>query len=146
MGFPLEILTAGGGALVGLTGKLMANAQQYRQETTMMAMRLDQAQMKFIEKARSFKDSKFDFAKRTIALTIIFSVFVLPAIMLHLGFPITMGYTELKPGFSFLSIFTIGGGEATTWKEVSGFAITPLHTHGVMAVLGMYFGFSIGKR
>lgn len=144
--FPLEIFTGLGGALFGGIMKLWANGQQYSHEKALLSMRLEEAHMKFVEKARGHKDSKFDFTKRTIALIIMFSVFLVPPLLALLDVETSVGYTVVKDGFSFLSIFNWGGQEVTVWKEVKGFAITPLHTHSVMAVLGMYFGYSVCKR
>lgn len=144
--FPVEILTGLGGALFSGVMTLWANSQKYNQEKALLSMRLEDAHMKFVEKARTYKDSKFDFAKRTIAFTIMFTVFLAPILMAFTNHPITIGYTEFKEGFSFLSIFNWGGKEVTTWHEVKGFALTPLYTHSVMAVLGMYFGYSVTKR
>lgn len=144
--FPLELITGLGGAVFSGTLTLMANAQKYNQEKALLSMRLEDAHMKFVEKARSYKDSKFDFTKRTLALTAFACVFIFPFVLALLGKPVTFGYTEMKEGFSFLSIFTFGGKEFTRWHEFSGLAITPLHTHAILAILGMYFGYSVCKR
>lgn len=143
---PVELFTGLGGALFGGAMKLWANAQKYNQEKALLSMRLEEQHMKFVEKARSYKDGKFDFTKRTLAFMVFGSIFVVPFVLALMGRPVSFGYTEIKEGFSFLSIFNFGGRETTTWHETGAFVITPLHTHSAMAVLGMYFGYSVCKR
>lgn len=143
---PVELFTGLGGAVFGGAMKLWANAQKYNQEKALLSMRLENSHMKFVENARKYKDGKFDFTKRALAFMVFGSIFIAPFVLALMNIPVSFGYTEFKEGFNFLSIFSFGSKEITTWHEVKGFAITPLHTHAAMAVLGMYFGYSVCKR
>ena len=56
--------------------------------------------------------------------------------------PVTVGYTEWHPGFLFFT----EGTEETTWQARTGLVITPLDTHLLGAIIGMYFGASMVKN
>ena len=96
--------------------------------------------------AREFgtKNPKFEFTRRCIALMATFSIIVLPKIaaLMFPHVPITVGYTEFNPGFLFLT----EGHDVITWQKVTGFALTPLDTHTMAAIIGLYFGASTVKN
>ena len=52
-----------------------------------------------------------------------------------------VGYTQFNPGFLFLE-----GKEVVEWKQLKGLVITPLDTHLLSAIVGLYFGASIVKN
>jgi hypothetical protein len=53
-----------------------------------------------------------------------------------------VGYTEATGGlFNWL----FGPAEAIQWKMAKGFVITPLDTHIVSAIVGLYFGAGFTK-
>ena len=56
--------------------------------------------------------------------------------------PVTVGYTEFKPGFLFFT----EGQESVKWQYLRGLVITPLDTHLVSAIIGLYFGASMVKN
>jgi hypothetical protein len=104
------------------------------------------AQSKVVEAAREhgIKDKAFSFTRRTLAIGSVFAVIVLPklAALLAPETLVTVGYTEWQPGFWFL----VDGSDEIKWRVATGLTITPLDTHFVSAVAGLYFGSSIVKN
>ena len=55
---------------------------------------------------------------------------------------VIVGYTEVKGGlFNWL----FGGDGTVQWQAAKGFVITPLDTHIVSAIVGLYFGAGFTK-
>jgi hypothetical protein len=53
-----------------------------------------------------------------------------------------VGYTEVHGGlFNWL----FGGDGTVQWQSATGFVITPLDTHIVSAIVGLYFGAGFTK-
>jgi hypothetical protein len=143
MGFPLELLTMlGSGLLSGVMTlwgmNLKAKAAQQEYMLKAMAIR-----HKAIDRARQVQTPAFSFTRRSIAIMAVFSIIVLPKLAALWGLPpVTVGYTEFNPGFWFFT----SDHEVLQWKTAVGFVITPLDTHIVSAVCGLYFGSSIVKN
>lgn len=141
-GIPLELLTmlASGvfSAVMSLWSQsIKAKAAAHEQMIDGLKVRAS-----ITDTAREFgrKNPKFEFTRRCIALMATFSIIVLPKIaaVLFPHVPITVGYTEFHPGFLFLT----EGHDTITWRTVTGFALTPLDTHVMAAIIGLYFGAS----
>jgi hypothetical protein len=89
-------------------------------------------------------DVHFAWTRRIIALSAVFSIIVLPKLV-AVWYPevsVVVGYTEMHGGF-WNWIF--GTQEAIQWKSAYGFVITPLDTHIVSAIVGLYFGAGFTK-
>ena len=89
-------------------------------------------------------DAHFAWTRRIIALSAVGSIIVLPKLV-AVWYPevsVVVGYTEMQGGF-FNWLF--GTGEAIQWKSACGFVITPLDTHIVSAIVGLYFGAGFAK-
>jgi len=89
-------------------------------------------------------DTHFAWTRRLIALSAVFSIIVLPKLV-AVWYPevtVFVGYTEMQGGF-FNWLF--GPEEAIQWKMAKGFVITPLDTHIVSAIVGLYFGAGFTK-
>ena len=89
-------------------------------------------------------DKHFAWTRRLIALSAVFSIIVLPKLV-AVWYPevsVYVGYTEATGGF-FSWMF--GPEEAIKWKMAQGFVITPLDTHIVSAIVGLYFGAGFTK-
>ena len=57
--------------------------------------------------------------------------------------PIYVGYTEtVQQGFWIFASDT----DMTQWKPLSGLVITPLDTHVVSSIIGLYFGGSLVRK
>ena len=132
MGFPIELVTLAGSTIMGLVVKVIAAkaeaaAGQHR-------MLLEKAGLVEGSRtaARSWGGQYVAWTRRVIALTVVASVFVVPPLMLLAGFPLLYG-VPAETGW-------IWARETTEWWTLWGAAITPLHTHAAMAVIGLYFG------
>ena len=90
-------------------------------------------------------DKHFAWTRRLIALSAVFSIIVLPKLV-AVFYPevgVYVGYTEIQTGFFD---FMFGPGEEVVkWKYAQGFVITPLDTHIVSAIVGLYFGAGFAK-
>ena len=89
-------------------------------------------------------DSHFAWTRRIIALSAVFAIIVLPKLV-AVWYPdvsVIVGYTEVKGGlFNWL----FGGDGTVQWQAAKGFVITPLDTHIVSAIVGLYFGAGFTK-
>lgn len=93
-----------------------------------------------VKDAREYTDRGFSFTRRTIALAAIASIIVAPILgaMLIPNLPVSYGFTE-----SFTGWFSYA--DTITWTTGTGIVITPIHSHLVYAIAGMYFGSSSVK-
>lgn len=96
-----------------------------------------------VKAAREYKEPGFSFTRRTIALASIASVIVLPILgsIFYPNLPISYGFAESIGGFLFFSDPT----DTLVWTTGTGIVITPMHSHLVYAIAGMYFGSSSVK-
>ena len=100
-------------------------------------------QMKHIDKARAFTDKGFQFTRRIIALTAVFFIIAWPKIVpVFFDTSVWLTWTEFSRGFLFL----IEKKEIVMDKEFFGVVITPLDTHLMSAIIGLYFGGSLVKK
>ena len=89
-------------------------------------------------------DKHFAWTRRLIALSAVFSIIVLPKLV-AVWYPevtVIVGYTEMNGGFWN---WLFGPAESTMWVSARGFVITPLDTHIVSAIVGLYFGAGFTK-
>ena len=142
MGFPLEILTLIGSGLLSGVMTLWGMSLRAKAEQQGFLLKAAATQRKVTQDAREMQGAGVSFTRRLITLTVMASVFILPFVATILGYPITVGYTEFNPGFLFFT----DGQEITKWVEVQGMALTPLHTHAAMSIIGFYFGNRVVTR
>jgi len=135
-GFPLEILTMLGSTL--LSG--MLSLARERNQAMLAAMKQQQVGQ---QQAREVTNRTFQITRRWIALMTVFSVIVLPklAVLFFPDVSVTVGYTEFNPGFLFLT----EGKDVVVWRELRGLTLTPLDTHVVAGIVGLYFGTKVGR-
>jgi hypothetical protein len=89
-------------------------------------------------------DTHFAWTRRLIALSAIFSIIVLPKVV-AVWYPevsVIVGYTEVHGG---IINWILGGDGTVKWQSAHGFVITPLDTHIVSAIVGLYFGAGFTK-
>ena len=99
--------------------------------------------MKHIDKARAFTDKGFTFTRRIIALSAVGAIIVWPKIVpVFFDTSVWLTWTEFSRGFLFL----VEKKEIVMDKEFFGVVITPLDTHLMSAIVGLYFGGSLVKR
>ncbi len=143
MSFPLELVTllgssAGGGLLAFVSN--LAKARQAERTYVLQALN-DKAHI--VDQARRYESRGFAWTRRIISLTAVFFVIAFPKLVAVYmpEVPVYVGYTEAK---SVLYFFTSDTSK-TVWKQMSGLVITPLDTHLLSAIIGLYFGGSLVK-
>ena len=144
MGFPFEIITMLGSTLLSGLLSLWSQRMKAKQEGQKMLIARTEVQNVAISDARNYDNKGFQFTRRIIALTAIFSIVLLPKLV-PLFYPeilVTVGYTNWKPGFLFFT----DGQEIFEWVSFNGLVITQLDTNLVSAIIGMYFGGSLVKK
>ena len=143
MAIPFEIITMLGSTLLGGLMSLWSQSIKAKQAQQKMLMERAKFQQKAVKDAREYDNKGFQWTRRIIALTAIFSIVVLPKVVaiFYPDISVTVGYTEFRPGFLFFS-----EKEVLKWRALQGLVITPLDTNLVGAIVGMYFGGSLVKR
>ena len=143
MGIPFEIITMLGSTLLGGFMSMWSQSIKAKQANQAMLMERAKFQQKAVQSAREYDNAGFQWTRRIIALTAIFSIVVLPKVVaiFYPEISVTVGYTEFRPGFFF-----IPEKEVLEWKALKGLVITPLDTNLVGAIVGMYFGGSLVKK
>ena len=96
-----------------------------------------------IDKARRYENPHFQWTRRLIALGAIGAIIEWPKIVavFYPDIAVTVGWTQFNPGF-----FIFEGKEMVKWEQMTGLVITPLDTHLVSAIVGLYFGGALVKR
>jgi len=121
----------GASAVVGMVGKYLET--KARAQRDMLASLNQNA----IDRSNSGTKT-FQFTRRTIALTVVFAVILLPKLAALGGAPVVV-FTS-GPEVSYLwGLFSSSAG--TVYYTVAGVPITPLDTHTLAAVVGLYFGY-----
>jgi len=143
MGIPFEIITMLGSTILGGLMSLWSQSIKAKQAQQKMLMERAKFQAETVKDAREYENVGFQWTRRIIALTAIFSIVVLPKVVaiFYPEISVTVGYTEFRPGFFF-----IPEKEVMAWKALTGLVITPLDTNLVGAIVGMYFGGSLVKK
>lgn len=147
LGLPLELITMLGSTVLGGVMSIWGQSIKARQEEQKMLMERANANAGFVQQAREAgkTDKHFAWTRRLIALSSVFAIIVLPKLV-AVFYPevnVIVGYTEVQTGF-FDFIFGAGP-EQVKWKYAHGFVITPLDTHIVSAIVGLYFGAGFTK-
>lgn len=145
-GLPLELITMLGSTVLG--GVMTVWGQSIKAKQAQQAMLMERANFnaKQVNRARDAgkNDKHFAWTRRLIALSAVFAIIVLPK-MVAVFYPdvsVIVGYTEVKGGFMN---WLFGGGDVVKWQSAQGFVITPLDTHIVSAIVGLYFGAGFTK-
>jgi hypothetical protein len=140
----MEMISLVGGGIFGAFLKLWSQASQDRQERFLASMQINKMNLEAIKNAREYQDSGFSWTRRIIAVSCIFTIVILPKILVAF-FPdigIWVSSEILEDGFLFFS----EDKTITQWNHLRGFVITPVDTMIVSAVIGVYFGASVVKR
>lgn len=146
LGLPLELITMLGSTVLGGVMSIWGQSIKAKQAQQEMLMQRAEFNRGAVADARDAgkKDSHFAWTRRLIALSAVFSIIVLPKLV-AVWYPevsVFVGYTEATGGlFNWL----FGPAEAVQWKMATGFVITPLDTHIVSAIVGLYFGAGFTK-
>jgi len=140
---PAELLTLGSSTLLGSLFKFIGmflDAQRQRKALELQAM---SSRFRQVEKARTYTNPHFQWTRRAIALLCVFFVIAFPKIIAVFfpEIPVVIGYTEMSKGFLFFE-----GSAKTVWQTAHGLVITPLDTHLLAAIVGLYFGGSLAQH
>jgi len=133
----------GSGLMSGLM-TLWSQSQKAKQAAFDRAITGLSAQSEATDLARRYENTGFQVTRRIIALSAVFAVIVWPKIVpvLFPDMTVIVGYTQWNPGFLFFT----EGSEAVTWQHMRGLVLTPLDTHLLSAIVGLYFGASMVKN
>ena len=142
-GIPVEMITMLGSSLLGGMMSIWGQSINAKQEEQKMLMERANFQMKSIESARTYENKGFQWTRRIIALTAVFFIIAWPKLVPVLfDVPVILTWTEFTNGFLFL----IDKKEILLDREFLGLVITPLDTHLMSAIVGLYFGGSLVKK
>ena len=142
-GLPVEMITMLGSSLLCGVMSIWSQSIKAKQEEQKMLLARAETQMSFIEKARTYDNKGFQWTRRIIALTAVFMVIAYPKLVPVLfDIPVILTWTEFTNGFLFL----IEKKEILMDKSFAGVVITPLDTHLMSAIVGLYFGGSLVKK
>ncbi len=144
MGIPLELMTMLGSGLLSGVMTLFSQGQKAKQDAFNRAIEGLSAQSKATDVARRYENKGFQVTRRIIALSAVGAIIVWPKVIAVFWpeIPVTIGYTEWNPGFLFIT----EGKELVKWQALKGLVITPLDTHLLSAIVGLYFGSSMVKN
>ena len=145
-GLPLELITMLFSTILGGVMSIWGHSIKGKQAQNEMLMERANFNAKQVNRARDAgkNDKHFAWTRRLIALSAVFSIIVLPKLV-AVWYPdvsVYVGYTEATGGFWN---WMFGPDDAIQWKMAKGFVITPLDTHIVSAIVGLYFGAGFTK-
>ena len=143
LGIPFELVTMLGSGLMGGLMSLWSASIKAKQAQHTMAIEALKATAGAVDQARRYNGGGFQFTRRIIALSAVFAVIVWPKLVpvLWPDMIVTVGYTVWNPGFLFFE-----GSNSVVWQEAKGLVLTPLDTHLMSAIIGLYFGASVVRN
>ena len=138
-GLPLELITMLFSTVLGGVMSIWGQSNKAKAEQ-------QKALVGAVSEAREHgsKDRHFAWTRRLIALSAVFAIIVLPKLVavFYPEINVIVGYTEVEGG---IINWLLGANETVRWQAASGFVITPLDTHIVSAIVGLYFGAGFTK-
>ena len=142
-GLPVEMITMLGSSILGGVMTVWGQSIKAKQAAQKMLLARGKFQMESIEKARQYDNKGFQWTRRIIALTAVFFIIVWPKIVpVFFDVSVFLTWTELSRGFFFL----IEQKELLVDRKFAGVVITPMDTHLMSAIVGLYFGGSLVKK
>ena len=142
-GLPVEMITMLGSSLLGGFMSIWGQSIKAKQAEQKMLLARGKFQMEEIDKARKYENKGFQWTRRLIALSAVFFIIIWPKIVpVFFDVSVFLTWTELSRGFLFL----IEQKEMLVDRQFAGVVITPLDTHLMSAIIGLYFGGSLVKK
>ena len=142
-GLPVEMITMLGSSVLGGVMSIWGQSIKAKQAEQKMLLARGKFQMDEIDKARRYENKGFQWTRRIIALTAVFFIIAWPKIVpVFFDTSVWLTWTEFSRGFLFL----IEKKEIVMDREFFGVVITPLDTHLMSAIIGLYFGGSLVKK
>ena len=129
---PLEILTMGASAILGGILKMLDRKADREDRLLESLKEGDTLRLQTIQPGVMW-------TRRLIALTVVMAVMVLPKLAALYGLPVVYGSEQS----SSLLWGLFESGPFVEWYSVGGMPITPMDTHSLAAIIGLYFG---GRR
>ncbi len=143
--FPIELISMLVSTVLGGVLSIMAQKGKDKADEQKMLMQRAGFASKQADKARAVDDPFTKNTRRWIALICVVAILVLPKLapFIDSSMPIYVGYTEaVMQGWWIFASST----DITQWKPMTGLVITPLDTHVVSSIVGLYFGGSLVRR
>jgi|TARA_R100001530_G_C4232847_1_gene133118 hypothetical protein len=142
-GLPVEMITMLGSSVLGGVMTIWGQSIKAKQEAQKMLLARGKFQMEEIDKARRYENKGFQFTRRIIALTAVFFIIVWPKLVpVFFDTSVFLTWTEFSRGFLFL----IEQKEMLVDRQYAGVVITPMDTHLMASIIGLYFGGSLVKK
>ena len=142
---PMELLSMLASTVLGGVLSIMSQRSKDKANEQKMLLQRASFQSEQFDKAREVQDPFTKNTRRWIALLCVVAIIVLPKLAPFIDptMPIFVGYVEtVTQGFWIFGSDT----DMTQWKPLSGLVITPLDTHVVSSIIGLYFGGSLVRR
>ena len=142
---PMELLSMLASTVLGGVLSIMAQKAQAEADKQKMFMQRAEFAAKQVDKARNVTDQFTKNTRRYIALIAVVAILVIPKLapFIDPSMPIYVGYTEtVQQGWWIFASYM----DMTQWKPMTGLVITPLDTHVVSSIIGLYFGGSLVRR
>ena len=132
-----------GSTLLSSLLSIWAQSRKAKAEEQKLLITRGEFEMKAIAAARKVKDKGFQWTRRIIALSAVFAIIIWPKIVpVFFDTSVWLTWTEFTRGFLFL----IESKEIVMDREFFGVVITPLDTHLMSAIVGLYCGGSLVKK
>lgn len=148
LGLPLELITMLGSTILGGVMTIWGQSIKAKAEQQKLLIQRAEFNASQVNEARNagVTDKHFAWTRRLIALSSVFAIIVLPKLVavFYPEVDVLVGYTETQVGF-WKSLFGGGGTDVIKWQVAKGLVITPLDTHIVSAIVGLYFGAGFTK-
>ena len=141
----MELLSMLASTVLGGVLSIMAQKSQAEAEKQKMFMQRAEFAAEQADKAREVTDAFTKNTRRWIALIAVVSILVIPKLapFIDPSMPIYVGYTEtVQEGWWIFATDV----DMTKWKPMTGLVITPLDTHVVSSIIGLYFGGSLVRK
>tara|TARA_Y100000310_G_scaffold101868_1_gene99990 strand:- start:382 stop:810 length:429 start_codon:yes stop_codon:yes gene_type:complete len=140
---PAEILTMGGGALVGFFFKLVAKRAENEQKRFEMFMKEKQ----FVEESANNAVKRVPieagkWVRRLIVVSVLFGVILAPFVVTFLNHPIVV--EELVTRKILWGL--LGTRTEPVFIEIEGYLLVPEIRQALTAIIGFYFGQATVKR
>ncbi len=144
LALPPELLTLFASSIFGGVMKAWSRNIDVRNASHQIALHAMQSQNTAIAQAREWDSPSLQWTRRTIALLSVFSIIVLPKLVAIFcpELSVHISHSELSEGFLFFS----SASSHLRWVALKGIVITPLDTHILSAIIGLYFGGSIMEQ
>jgi len=141
---PAELITLGSSTLIGTASKLIGLFVDAKNQQRQLEIAALQSRTKSVALARRVTNRHFQWTRRVIALLCVFFVIAFPKIIAAFApsIPVVVGYSEISGGF--LGLFS--SHSKVIWQTAHGLVLTPLDTHLLAAIIGLYFGGSLAQH